>query len=190
MPFTFQPLDIPNVILITAPRFDDDRGFFMETYKQSEFAAHGISGDFVQDNFSHSSYGVLRGLHYQKNPYSQGKLVSVIKGKIFDVAVDIRQGSPTYGQWVGVELSDERPDMLWVPESFAHGFCVMSETVDFMYKCTSAEYAPDTYRGISWDDPDLAIPWPIQNPILSRRDQNLPSFKKADNNYMYNPPQT
>jgi dTDP-4-dehydrorhamnose 3,5-epimerase len=187
MPFKFTPLDIPDVVLITAPKFPDDRGFFMETYKRSEFSAHGISRNFVQDNYSRSTYGALRGLHYQKDPAAQGKLVSVVKGEIYDVAVDIRQGSPTFGKWIGVELSDERPELLWVPEGFAHGFCVLSETVDFTYKCTSCEYAPDAYRGIAWNDPELNIPWPIKNPTLSDRDQNLPPLKEADNNYVYKP---
>ncbi|MBT5830842.1 MAG: dTDP-4-dehydrorhamnose 3,5-epimerase [Candidatus Latescibacteria bacterium] len=185
MPFEFTPLAIPDVILITAKQFPDDRGFFMETYKETDFASNGITCNFVQDNYSRSTYGVLRGLHYQKDPDAQGKLVSVIKGKIYDVAVDIRQGSPHYGQCVGVELSDERPELLWVPEGFAHGFCVLSDTVDFTYKCSSAEYAPDTYRGIAWDDPDLNISWPIPNPNLSERDQTLPQLKDADNNYEY-----
>jgi dTDP-4-dehydrorhamnose 3,5-epimerase len=185
MPFEFKPLKIPDVILITAKQFPDERGFFMETYKKSDFEAHGITRTFIQDNYSRSTYGVLRGLHYQKDPMAQGKLVSVIKGKIFDVAVDIRQGSPYFGQWVGVELSDERPELLWVPEGFAHGFCVMSETVDFTYKCSGGEYAPDTYRGIAWNDPDLDIPWPVETPNLSERDTQLPPLKDADNNYVY-----
>ena len=185
MPFEFQPLKIPDVILITAQQFPDDRGFFMETYKKSDFESHGITRTFVQDNYSRSTYGVLRGLHYQKDPEAQGKLVSVIKGKIYDVAVDIRQGSPYFGQWVGVELSDEHPQLLWVPEGFAHGFCVMSETADFTYKCSGGEYAPDTYRGIAWNDPDLNISWPVENPSLSERDQQLPQLKNADNNYVY-----
>lgn len=187
MPFEFQPLEIPDVILITARQFPDDRGFFMETYKASEFEANGITRTFVQDNYSRSTYGVLRGLHYQKDPDAQGKLVSVIKGKIYDVAVDIRQGSPTFGQWVGVTLSDERPESLWVPEGFAHGFCVLSDTVDFTYKCSSGEYAPETYRGIAWNDPDLGIPWPIKEPNLSDRDKKLPPLKEADNNFVYSP---
>lgn len=185
MPFEFQPLEIADVILITAKQFPDDRGFFMETFKHTDFVANGIDRKFVQDNYSRSAYGVLRGLHYQKDPDAQGKLVSVIKGKIFDVAVDLRQGSPTFGKWVSVELSDEHPQMLWVPEGFAHGFCVMSEMADFMYKCSSAEYAPDTYRGIAWNDPELGIDWPIDKPTLSERDQSLPRFKDADNNFTY-----
>jgi dTDP-4-dehydrorhamnose 3,5-epimerase len=185
MPFEFTPTDIPEVILITARKFPDDRGFFMETYKASDFESAGITGTFVQDNYSRSTYGVLRGLHYQKDPDAQGKLVSVIKGKIFDVAVDLRRGAPTFGQWVGVTLSDERPELLWVPEGFAHGFCVLSDTVEFTYKCSSSEYAPETYRGITWNDPDLGIPWPVKNPTLSQRDQNLPRLKDADNNFVY-----
>ncbi|MDA0709100.1 MAG: dTDP-4-dehydrorhamnose 3,5-epimerase [bacterium] len=185
MPFVFQPLAIPEVILITAKQFPDDRGFFMETYKRSEFALHGIEGDFVQDNYSRSNYGVLRGLHYQKDPDAQGKLVSVLKGKIYDVAVDIRRGSPTFGRWVGVELSDERPELLWVPEGFAHGFCVLSDTVDFNYKCSGSEYAPTAYRGIAWNDPALGISWPVADPSLSERDKHLPRLEEADTNFVY-----
>ncbi len=184
MPFEFCRLAISDVVLIRCKQFPDDRGFFRETYKYSDFATNGIHQGFVQDNYSRSTRGVLRGLHYQKDPDAQGKLVSVIHGRIYDVAVDIRKGSPTYGHWVGVELTQERPEMLWVPEGFAHGFCVLSDTVDFTYKCT-AEYTPETYRGIAWNDPDLAILWPIKDPILSDRDKNLPSLKEADNNFFY-----
>ena len=179
MPFEFFPLEIPDVILIRARQFPDDRGFFMETYKHSEFAANGIPKAFVQDNYSRSSRGVLRGLHYQKHPDAQGKLISVISGRIYDVAVDIRKQSPTFGQWVGLELSHERPELLWIPEGFAHGFCVLSDSADFTYKCT-AEYAPGAYRGIAYNDPALAIPWPIENPTLSERDRSLPLLKDAD----------
>jgi len=189
MPFKFERLDIPDIILVHAQKFPDDRGFFVETYKQDDFAAHGISEAFVQDNYSRSTQGVLRGLHYQQDPHAQGKLIQVLQGEIYDVAVDIRQGSPTYGQWIGVHLSAKRSELLYVPPGFAHGFCVLSEVVDFTYKCTGL-YAPDTYRGISWNDPELGIPWPIKDPILSERDQNLPPLKEADNNYTYNPPQT
>lgn len=189
MPFEFEPLEIPDVILVHAQKFPDDRGFFLETYKQDDFAEHGIPYAFVQDNYSRSTRGVLRGLHYQQDPNAQGKLIQVLRGEIYDVAVDIRRGSPTYGQWIGVHLSEERSELLYVPEGFAHGFCVTSHVVDFTYKCTDL-YAPDTYRGIIWDDPDLDIPWPIKDPILSERDQNLPSLQNADNNYIYTPPQT
>lgn len=184
MSFEFENLDIPDVILVRAKRFSDDRGFFVETYKRDDFEANGISETFVQDNHSRSTLGVLRGLHYQKTPRAQGKLIQVLKGEIYDVAVDIRRGSPTYGQWTGIHLSEARSELLYVPPGFAHGFCVLSEVADFTYKCTDI-YAPETYRGISWDDPDLGISWPIKKPILSRRDQNLPPLKEADNNFIY-----
>ena len=184
MPFEFEHLDIPDVILVRAKRLSDDRGFFVETYKRDDFEANGISETFVQDNHSRSTLGVLRGLHYQKTPRAQGKLIQVLKGEIYDVAVDIRRGSPTYGQSIGIHLSEARSELLYVPSGFAHGFCVLSEVADFTYKCTDI-YAPETYRGISWDDPDLGISWPIKNPILSKRDQNLPPLKEADNNFIY-----
>jgi dTDP-4-dehydrorhamnose 3,5-epimerase len=189
MPFEFEPLDIPDVILVHAKKFPDDRGFFVETYKQDDFVANGIPHTFVQDNYSRSTRNVLRGLHYQKDPSAQGKLIQVLQGEIYDVAVDIRRGSPTYGQWIGVHLSAEHAQLLYVPGGFAHGFCVLSDVVDFTYKCTDL-YAPDAYRGVLWNDPDLDIPWPIKDPILSERDQNLPPLKEADNNYSYNSPQT
>jgi len=169
MPFEFKNLDIPDVILVRAKRFPDDRGFFVETYKRDDFEANGILETFVQDNHSRSTRGVLRGLHYQKAPRAQGKLIQVLKGEIYDVAVDIRLGSPTYGRWTGIHLSEARPELLYVPPGFAHGFCVLSEVADFTYKCTDI-YAPETYRGISWDDPDLNISWPIKksNPFQAR----------------------
>jgi len=185
MPFSFQKLEIPDVILITAKAFPDDRGFFMETYKQSDFEQHGIPWKFKQDNYSRSSgRGVLRGLHYQKDPKAQGKLVIAIRGEIFDVAVDIRKGSPTYGKWVGVELTDENHRMLYVPAGFAHGFVVLSSEADVMYRVTE-EYAPEVDRGIRWDDPEVGVSWPIDKPILSAKDQAAPFLKDADNNYEY-----
>jgi dTDP-4-dehydrorhamnose 3,5-epimerase len=148
-------LEIPEVKLIKPRRFDDDRGFFQQTYHQRQYQAAGISPVFVQDNWSHSSKGVLRGLHYQlKNP--QAKLVSVIRGEVFDVAVDIRRGSPAFGKWVGEILSAENGCQLYVPEGFAHGFCVLSDTVDFFYKCSDF-YTPGDEYGIRWDDPDIGI---------------------------------
>jgi dTDP-4-dehydrorhamnose 3,5-epimerase len=185
MPFSFQTLEIPDVILIEARAFPDDRGFFMETYKQSDFEQHGIPWKFKQDNYSRSSgRGVLRGLHYQKDPKAQGKLVLAIRGEIFDVAVDIRKGSPTYGKWVGAELSDENHRMLYVPAGFAHGFVVLSSEADVMYRVTE-EYAPEVDRGIRWNDPELGVAWPIDEPILSAKDQAAPFLKDADNNYEY-----
>jgi dTDP-4-dehydrorhamnose 3,5-epimerase len=182
VPFRFEKLEIPEVILVEAQKFGDDRGFFAETYKRSEFAAHGIPHAFVQDNLSHSARGVLRGLHYQKQPEAQGKLVTVLHGRIYDVAVDIRTGSPTYRQWVGTELSGENCRMLYIPVGFAHGFCVLSETADVVYKVT-AEYARELDRGIIWNDPDIGIEWPVEDPLLSFKDARLPRLGAADNNF-------
>jgi dTDP-4-dehydrorhamnose 3,5-epimerase len=182
MPFEFQKLEIPEIILVEARRFADDRGFFTETYKASEFAAYGMPATFVQDNLSYSSKGVLRGLHYQLQPKAQGKLVTALTGRIFDVAVDIRRGSPTYGQWVGRELAAESGHLLYVPPGFAHGFCVLSEAAHVLYK-TTAEYAPDLDRGILWNDPDLGIAWPVSNPTLSAKDAALPRLSEAESNF-------
>ena len=173
MPFQFERLEIPDVILIRPQARVDDRGFFMEAFKRSEFEANGISEPFVQDNFSRSARRVLRGLHYQSPPKAQGKLVSVLRGEIFDVAVDIRRGSPTYARWVGLRLSSENPMLLYVPVGFAHGFQVLSDEADVAYKVTQ-EYSPEADRGITWDDPDLGILWPIPDPLLSTKDARLP----------------
>ncbi len=186
MPFKFKRLEIPEVVLIEPIIFEDERGFFMETYKYSDFVKFGIKEIFVQDNHSKSKYGVLRGLHYQKNPNAQGKLVRCIKGEIFDVAVDIRKGSPTYGKWVGVILSEENKRMLYIPKGFAHGFCVLSDEAEVVYKCT-AEYSPDDDRGIIWNDKDIGINWPVKNPILSEKDKKHPPLREADNNFIYEP---
>jgi len=159
---------IPDVKLIEPKVFGDERGFFMETYQAERYTEMGIIGTFVQDNLSFSQRGVLRGLHFQ-NPNSQGKLVYVLQGEVFDVAVDIRIGSPTFGQWVGYTLSAENKRQLWVPEGLAHGFCVTSETALFAYKCT-ALYASDCEHSLLWDDPDIGIQWPIDTPSLSTKD--------------------
>jgi dTDP-4-dehydrorhamnose 3,5-epimerase len=182
MAFQFHRLGIHDVILVEAQAFGDDRGFFMETYRQSHFSAYGLPGTFVQANLSHSVQAVLRGLHFQKPPKAQAKLVMVAHGDIFDVAVDIRRGSPTYGHWVGVELSATNGRMLYVPVGFAHGFCVLSETADVMYLVTE-EYAQDLDRGIVWNDPDIGIRWPIAEPILSQKDAQLPFLRAADNSF-------
>jgi dTDP-4-dehydrorhamnose 3,5-epimerase len=182
MPFHFERLEIPDVILVTARHFADHRGFNMETYKQSEFVDNGIPWRFVQDNRSYSTRQVLRGLHYQLQPRAQGKLVMALAGEIFDVAVDIRRGSPTYGQWVGATLSADRFNMLYVPVGFAHGFCVLSEQADVLYKLTD-EYAAPLERGVRWDDPDIGIDWPVADPIISERDTRLPMLREADNNF-------
>jgi len=184
MPFTFKKLEIPEIILIEPKIFPDGRGFFMEMYKHSDFVHMGIKEHFVQDNYSRSRKGVLRGLHFQKNPNAQGKLVQCIKGKIFDVTVDIRKGSPTFSRWVSVELSEESKRMLYIPPYFAHGFVVLSETADVIYKCTK-EYSPEDDRGIIWNDPDINISWPIKEPILSEKDAEFPLLKNVDSNFEY-----
>ena len=184
MQFKFRRLEIPEVILIEPVVFEDERGFFMETYKYSDFSNFGIKERFVQDNHSKSKKGVLRGLHYQKNPKAQGKLVRCIRGKIFDVAVDIRKGSPTFGKWVGVILSEENKRMLYIPKGFAHGFCVLSDEAEVVYKCTE-EYSPENDRGIIWNDKDIGIKWPIKDPILSEKDKKHPTLKNADINFIY-----
>jgi len=150
----------------------------METHKQSEYAEHGIPVAFVQDNFSHSSRGVLRGLHFQIDPKTQGKLIWPVRGEIYDVAVDIRKGSPHYGRWVGVRLSSENPQLLYVPVGFAHGFQVLSEEADIHYKVTD-EYSPEHERGIIWNDEDLSIQWPIEIPSLTQKDSHWPSLAQS-----------
>ena len=183
MSFQFHKLEIPEVVLVQVSGQPDARGFFRETYRQAEFAAQGIPA-FVQDNHSRSTGGVLRGLHYQKEPKAQGKFLMVVRGEIFDVAVDIRKGSPTYARWVAQTLSAENGCMLYVPPGFAHGFCVLSESADLVYKVT-AEYAPDLERGVIWNDPDIRVEWPIVNPSLSPRDTSLPLLRDTDNNFVF-----
>ncbi len=177
----FFPTRIPEVVVIEPQLFGDHRGFFMETWQQRAFAEAGIDQTFVQDNHSRSSQGILRGLHYQiQQP--QGKLVRVISGEVFDVAVDIRQGSPTFGQWVGERLSAVNRLMLWVPPGFAHGFYVISPEAEFLYKCTDF-YAPAHERAILWNDPDLAIAWPLVGgaaPVLSAKDAAAVPFRDAE----------
>lgn len=184
MPFTFAPTRIADVIVIEPRVFPDERGFFMETYKHSEFAAHGIGEQFVQCNQSRSARGILRGLHFQRPPKAQGKLVRVISGAIFDVAVDLRKGATTYGQWVGVELTAANNKMLYAPAGFAHGFCVVSAEADIAYM-TSDEYAPSLESGIAWDDPDLNIAWPVEAPQLSERDRQWPRLRDSDTGFVY-----
>ena len=182
MPFDFSRLEIPGLILIGQRVFSDARGFFLEMYKHSDFAAAGIPEHFVQDNYSRSMQGTLRGLHFQINPKAQGKLVCCLRGTIFDVAVDIRAGSPHYGKWAGVELSGEKRQMLYVPPGFAHGFQVLSESAEVLYKCTE-EYSPADDRGIIWNDPDIRISWPVSDPVLSAKDKIHPLLRNSDNNF-------
>jgi dTDP-4-dehydrorhamnose 3,5-epimerase len=184
MPFTFARLEIPEVVLIEARAFIDARGYFQETYQRSAFVAAGIAETFVQDNHSRSRRGVLRGLHYQKDPAAQGKLVSVLRGEIFDVAVDLRQGSPTFGRWVAAVLSEENHRLLYVPAGFAHGFCVLSDVADVTYKVT-AEYSPEHDRGVRWDDPQIGVEWPVAEPLLSEKDRQHPYLADADLNFRY-----
>jgi dTDP-4-dehydrorhamnose 3,5-epimerase len=166
---------IPGVLIIKPRVFRDRRGFFMETFHASRYRHAGIPGPFVQDNFSHSGRHVLRGLHYQIQ-HPQGKLVQVTRGCVYDVAVDIRQGSPSFGKWVGLELSEENHTQFYIPPGFAHGFCVLSEEADFLYKCTDY-YAPEDEGGLFWNDPDIGIDWPVENPVLSEKDAAYPMLK-------------
>ena len=177
----FEPTAIPGVILVKPRVFTDARGFFFESWRQDKFEAAGISANFVQDNHSHSVRHTLRGLHYQiQQP--QGKLVRVTRGEAFDVAVDIRRSSRHFGQWVGVHLSETNRHMLWVPPGFAHGYLALSETVDFLYKCTDV-YAPQHERAIRWNDAAIDIQWPLPpgtNPLQSAPDATAPMFQHAD----------
>ena len=177
----FVPTDLPDVIRIEPTVHGDERGFFMETWQARRFHEAGIDGEFVQDNVSHSSKGTLRGLHYQIE-HSQGKLVRVVQGEVFDVAVDLTKSSPHYGQWVGEVLSAENKHQLWVPPGYGHGFLVLSDTAEFEYKCTEY-YAPEFERAIRWDDPDLGIEWPLldgKQPVLSSKDAGAPFFRDAE----------
>jgi dTDP-4-dehydrorhamnose 3,5-epimerase len=182
MGFSFKRTAIPEVMLIVPLVLPDQRGFFMETYKRSDFAAQGIDKIFVQCNHSKSSRGILRGLHYQKNPKAQAKLIRVLSGEIYDVVVDLRQDGPTYRKWIAAILSAKTQTMLYVPAGFAHGFCVISEEAEILYMVTE-EYAPDFESGIMWNDPDVAIDWPISEPILSPQDRAWPRLRDADNNF-------
>ena len=176
----FIPSTIPDVILIEPNLFGDHRGFFMETWQRKNFAENGIDYDFVQDNHSKSSHGILRGLHYQMEQ-TQGKLVRVVEGAVFDVAVDMRRNSATFGQWVGYKLSAENRRMMWVPPGFAHGFYVMSDNAEFVYKCTDY-YAPEHEQCLLWNDPAIGIDWNLVDgkaPILSDKDADAPLFADA-----------
>ena len=168
------PLSLPEVLLIEPDVFGDARGYFLETWSRERYAALGIDVPFVQDNLSRSSRGVLRGLHLQ-NPYTQAKLVFVPVGEVLDVVVDVRVGSPRFGQWASAVLSSENKRQLFVPAGFAHGFCVISDDVLFAYKCSDL-YHPETELGVAWNDPRLAIDWPVETPSLSRKDSAYPTL--------------
>jgi dTDP-4-dehydrorhamnose 3,5-epimerase len=186
MPFkSFKRLEIPDVILVEPVVFPDERGFFMELYKRTPFLAEGIPYDFVQVNLSKSRRGVVRGLHYQLKPMEQGKLVTVLRGRILDVAVDIRRGSPWFGRYVAVELSESNRYMLWIPPGFAHGFQALEDDTLVLYLVTK-EYSPEHERCIAWDDPELGIQWPMkENVVLSERDKSCPPLARAETNFEY-----
>lgn len=170
---------LPGVLILEPKAFGDARGFFLESWNKQTFAKLGLEADFVQDNHSRSAKGVLRGLHYQVNE-PQGKLVRVVSGSVFDVAVDLRKSSPHFGRWVGYELSAENQRMMWIPPGFAHGFLVLSGSADFLYK-TTTYYAPQWDRGIRWDDPQIGVVWPLEGtPVLSAKDQVQPLLKDAE----------
>lgn len=176
-----RPTDLPDVLILEPRVFEDDRGFFFESYNARAFAeATGLDPRFVQDNHSRSLRGVLRGLHYQVPPHAQGKLVRAVSGRIWDVAVDLRRSSPTFGRWVGVELDDRSPRQLWVPPGFAHGFVVLSDFADVLYKTTDF-YAPECDRSVLWNDPEIGIEWPLDGePVLSPKDAGAPGLRDAE----------
>ena len=171
------PTDIPDVLIIKPQVFADERGYFFESYNREKMITTGIDMDFVQDNESKSAKGVLRGLHFQKPPFSQGKLVRVIQGAVLDVAVDLRQSSPTYGKWVGVELTAKNKWMCWIPSGFAHGFLTLEDDTVFFYKCTNF-YNKESEGSVRWNDPKLGIDWRNSNPILSTKDVEAPLFSE------------
>ena len=179
MPFSFRALSIPDIILIEPKVFPDSRGCFFEIFRESEFNTANLPVRFPQDNFSFSKKNVIRGLHYQRYPKTQGKIVTVLKGRIWDVVVDIRRNSSTYLKWISIELNDENRSMLYIPPGFAHGFLALSEDVHLLYKCTN-EYDSKLDAGIRWDDPDIGIRWPVKNPVLSEKDANLPYINLAE----------
>ena len=186
MAVTIKPTAIPDVWVIESPIFRDERGYFTKIYNERAWQETGFEQTFVQDNMSLSSKGTLRGLHYQLNPHGQGKLVRALRGAVFDVAVDIRRGSPTFGQWVGHTLTEENGSALWVPIGFAHGFLVLEDDTQVLYKCTQL-YAPDAERTIVYNDPKLGIEWPITPTDIKERDAEAPPLDESDHNFTYTP---
>jgi len=172
-----------GVRILTPARFEDERGFFAETFREEQFAEWNLPA-FIQSNHSHSTKNVLRGLHYQLNPESQGKLVQCVAGRIFDVAVDLRRGSPTFGDWVGLTLGGDEGSMIYVPPGFAHGFCVLSDFADVVYR-QSAYYCPELQRSIRWNDEEIGILWPVDNPLLSRKDEEAGDLISAEINFVF-----
>jgi dTDP-4-dehydrorhamnose 3,5-epimerase len=184
MSLAFEATSLAAVILVKPQTIGDSRGWFRETYKAAAYAEAGIAPRFVQDNASHSAKGVLRGLHFQRAPHAQGKLVSVMSGEVFDVAVDIRVGSPTYGKWVGAYLSADNGHQLWIPEGFAHGFCVTSDSATLSYKVT-AFYDGPSDGGVRWNDPGIGIDWPVSSPALSPKDEVQPFLADSSHGFVY-----
>jgi len=182
MPFSIYETAVRGLLVVEPRIFTDERGFFMESYKRSDFEKIGITQEFVQDNHSRSSKGTVRGLHFQRDPYAQGKLVRVTNGRVWDVAVDLRRASPTFGTWHGVELSNENRLMFWIPAGFANGFIALDDGSELQYKCSSEYHAESDY-GIRWNDPTLAITWPDtgREPVLSDKDARLPLFDASTN---------
>lgn len=180
MSYTFTPYKLDGLLLVEGKSFPDERGFFMESYRVQDFAGQPIP-PLIQDNLSRSTKGVVRGLHFQKNPSPLGKLIRCVRGRIFDVAVDVRKTSPTYGKWASIELSDEDNKMLWVPSGFAHGFQALSDVADVLYKQTGY-WSPKDDAGLIWNDPSIGVAWPLKDALLSPKDARLPCLKEADNN--------
>lgn len=173
MPFEFKKTFIEGLVIVQPQIFGDDRGYFLESFKKEDYQKSGIPSEFVQENQSKSMKGVLRGLHFQNDPMAQGKLVSVVVGKVWDVAVDLRENSPTFLKWFGIELSGENHTQLFIPPGFGHGFVTLENNTYFQYKCTNY-YSPEHDAGIKWDDPDVKVNWPIKDVLVSEKDQNLP----------------
>jgi len=189
MPFRVEKLAIPDLLVITPTRFDDNRGFFLETYKKSDFTQMGIPDEFTQDNCSLSQKGVIRGLHFQLEPAAQGKLLRALSGAIYEVAVDIRKGSPTFGKWTGALLSGEKASTLWIPPGFAAGMVTLEDQSQLAYK-TTTEYSKPHERGILWNDPEIGIEWPggFAHPILGEKDRAHPLLRDAELNFVYRSP--
>ncbi|MEE8409434.1 MAG: dTDP-4-dehydrorhamnose 3,5-epimerase [Myxococcota bacterium] len=183
MSFTFTPTDLPEVLLVDYRRFEDDRGFFSETYRAGVFAEHGIP-PLVQDNHARSTKGVLRGLHFQNDPAALGKLVRCTRGRLFDVAVDLRRGSPRWAKWVSVELFGDDNRWVWIPPGFAHGYCTLSDEAEVQYK-QSVYYAPDLDRSVAWNDPEIGVRWPVDAPIMSAKDVRAPLLAQSDVNFRF-----
>lgn len=183
MAYTVTPYRLPGLLVLEGRSFPDERGFFMESFRDVDAAEAGLPR-LVQDNLSRSKKGVLRGLHYQIHPKPIGKLIRCVRGRIFDVAVDIRKGSPTYGKWAAIELSDEGNRMFWIPEGFAHGFYTLSDSADVMYK-VSDTWEPAVDRGILWNDPEVGVAWPSKEPLVAAKDAAMPPLSRAENTFTF-----